>query len=157
MVPALAHIAQAFERVTLHNEVTAQGMATEQLADKAEAIMVERQSLLIILNTKTAVRQLFEALDKRQIAKVYHLSTAMCPAHRSKILAEINDKLGKERIICVSSQLIEAGVDISFEAVMRSLAGLDAIAQAAGRCNRNAERAKGDVYIVKAKTENRSR
>lgn len=157
MVPNLAQIAKAFERVTLHNEVTTQGMDAEQLADKAEAIMADRQSLLIILNTKTAVRQLFEALDKRQIAKVYHLSTAMCPAHRSKILEEINDKLGKERMICVSSQLIEAGVDISFEAVMRSLAGLDAIAQAAGRCNRNAERERGDVYIVKAKAENLSR
>ena len=65
--------------------------------------------------------------------------------------------LGKEKVICVSTQLIEAGVDISFECVIRSLAGLDSIAQAAGRCNRNREREKGDVYIIRAADENLSK
>lgn len=157
MVPNLAQIAQAFERVNVYNHVTTDGLDTQQLADKVQTIMSTKQSVLIILNTKTAVRQLFEELDERNIAPTYHLSTSMCAAHRTEILNEVRQKLGVEPVICVSSQLIEAGVDISFEAVIRSLAGLDAIAQAAGRCNRNAERAKGDVYIVKAKTENLSR
>ncbi len=57
--------------------------------------------------------------------------------------------LQKKRVLCVSTQLIEAGVDIDFATVVRDLAGLDSIAQAAGRCNRNGERASGRVHIVK--------
>jgi CRISPR-associated endonuclease/helicase Cas3 len=60
-------------------------------------------------------------------------------------------------MICVSTQLIEAGVDISFETVIRSLAGLDSIVQAAGRCNRNCENKSGNVFIVKIADENVSR
>ena len=60
-------------------------------------------------------------------------------------------------MICVSTQLIEAGVDISFECVIRSLAGLDWIAQAAGRCNRNGEYTKGFVYIIRSQDETLSR
>jgi len=64
-------------------------------------------------------------------------------------------KLKNERILCISTQLIEAGVDISFACVIRALAGLDSIAQAAGRCNRNGEDPKGrEVYIVNLSEEN---
>lgn len=156
MVPDLLVVAKAFERVQLHNCVTKEGYDAEELADFVRDKIASCSSVLVILNTKTAVRKLFEALQGEDMA-VYHLSTSMCPAHRKKILKEINDKLGKERVICISSQLIEAGVDISFETVVRSLAGLDSIAQAAGRCNRNKERDRGDVYIVKSCDENLSR
>ena len=54
----------------------------------------------------------------------------------------------KEKIICISTQLIEAGVDVSFECTVRSLSGLDNIAQAAGRCNRNGERECSDVFVI---------
>ncbi|MEC1177373.1 CRISPR-associated helicase Cas3' [Metasolibacillus meyeri] len=154
MVPQLTNVVKAFERVTVHNHVTAEGYDAGELAMFMQNIMEQRYSVLVILNTKTAVRKLYEELAKTVECKVYHLSTSMCPAHRSEILKEINQQLGKEPIICVSSQLIEAGVDISFEVVVRSLAGLDSIAQAAGRCNRHKEREKGDVYIVRAKDEN---
>ncbi|WP_284141654.1 CRISPR-associated helicase Cas3' [Virgibacillus sp. LDC-1] len=154
MVPDLSNVVKAFERVELHNLVSKDGWDAGRIADEVEQIMMESQSVLIILNTKTAVRQLFEELQGRDIATTYHLSTSMCPAHRKEILAEIRLRLGNERIICISTQLIEAGVDISFETVVRSLAGLDSIAQAAGRCNRHAERNKGDVYIIKAANEN---
>lgn len=156
IVPDLLIVAKAFERVQLHNCVTKEGYDAEELADFVRDKIASCSSVLVILNTKTAVRKLFEALQGEDMA-VYHLSTSMCPAHRKKILKEINDKLGKERVICISSQLIEAGVDISFETVVRSLAGLDSIAQAAGRCNRNKERDRGDVYIVKSCDENLSR
>src|SRR5699024_4510793 len=90
-------------------------------------------------------------------AHVVHLSTSMCPAHRKEHLDYIKEKLGKEKIICVSTQLIEAGVDISFDTVIRSLAGLDSIAQAAGRCNQNGESENGEVYIIRSKDENLSK
>jgi CRISPR-associated endonuclease/helicase Cas3 len=79
-----------------------------------------------------------------------HLSTHMCPAHRLRSLEgmKVALKAGK-RVLCVSTQLIEAGVDIDFATVVRDLAGLDSIAQAAGRCNRNGDRPSGRVHIVK--------
>lgn len=154
IVSDLENVSKAFERVTIHNMVNKSGLNAEELANKVLNEMIQKQSALIILNTKSAVRKLFEQLEAQSDTKVYHLSTSMCPAHRQTILEEIREKLGKERIICVSTQLIEAGVDISFETVFRSLAGLDSIAQAAGRCNRNAEVERGDVYIFKSSDEN---
>ena len=59
-----------------------------------------------------------------------------------------NDLDDGKKVICVSTQLIEAGVDVSFECVIRSLAGIDSIAQAAGRCNRNGEKEIGNVYVI---------
>jgi len=80
----------------------------------------------------------------------------MCPAHRLEILDKVKEKLkNNEPVICVSTQLIEAGVDIDFGSVIRYLAGMDSIAQAAGRCNRNGKRESlGNVWIVNPKKEN---
>ena len=91
--------------------------------------------------------------EEETIVPIYHLSTAMCAAHRNKILAEIREKLLKGKIICISTQLIEAGVDVSFQCVIRSLAGLDSIAQAAGRCNRHGEKELQNVYIINHEEE----
>jgi len=74
----------------------------------------------------------------------------MCPAHRVETLASIQANLHEGvPTLCVSTQLIEAGVDISFGAVVRAMAGLDSVAQAAGRCNRHGERDAGAVHVVK--------
>ncbi|WP_062109026.1 CRISPR-associated helicase/endonuclease Cas3 [Bacillus niameyensis] len=154
IVPKLDEVVDAFKRVVIRDLVEPEGWDSEQIASFAEKLILESESLLIILNTKTAVRKLYQMLKKQGVAHLVHLSTSMCPEHRKVKLAEIKDKLGKEKVICVSTQLIEAGVDISFESVIRSLAGLDSIAQAAGRCNRNGEREQGDVYIIRAKDEN---
>jgi CRISPR-associated endonuclease/helicase Cas3 len=82
----------------------------------------------------------------------------MCAAHRLNVLNEIKKKLNPktaEPVICVSTQLIEAGVDIDFGAVIRYLAGMDSIAQSAGRCNRHGVREGfGNVWIVNPKDEN---
>ena len=93
---------------------------------------------------------------RRATAEVYHLSTNMCPAHRLTTLDEIKSRLKeKSPVICVSTQLIEAGVDIDFGCVIRYIAGLDSIVQAAGRCNRNGSRPRlGQVYIVNPAEEN---
>lgn len=153
IVEQLDKVAHAFERVSIHLEVEKTGWSAPQLAERVREEMRHKQSALIILNTKTAVQRLYEELKEYESAAIYHLSTSMCPAHRDHVLQEIRHKLGKEPVICISTQLIEAGVDISFETVFRSLAGLDSIAQAAGRCNRHAEAERGDVYIFKSADE----
>ena len=70
--------------------------------------------------------------------ELYHLSTNMCAKNRQEVLAEIKEKTGRDRkeeqpVICVSTQLVEAGVNFSFASVIRSMAGLDSVIQAAGR------------------------
>jgi len=157
IVPRLDEVVDAFKRVAISPQVNPEGWNAVQIADFAEKLIRECDSVLIILNTKTAVRKLYQVLREHDVAHVVHLSTSMCPEHRKAKLTEVKSKLGKEKVICVSTQLIEAGVDISFESVIRSLAGLDSIAQAAGRCNRNGERELGNVYIIRAKDENLSK
>lgn len=157
MVPDLDNVVKAFERVTITSKVDTEGWDSARIAEFTEHLLVSHDSALIILNTKTAVRKVYEQLKDLDNVYVAHLSTSMCPAHRKEIISEIKSKLGTERVVCISTQLIEAGVDISFEAVIRSLAGLDSIAQAAGRCNRHAERESGSVYIIRAKDEKLSK
>jgi CRISPR-associated endonuclease/helicase Cas3 len=124
------------------------------------------ENVLVILNTKKAAKEIFSELNKANLDLptdkqfvIFHLSTNMCPSHRMKILQEVRENLGSKRVICISTQLIEAGINISFECVVRSLAGLDSIAQAAGRCNRHGENPCKDVYIVNidSDTENTSK
>jgi CRISPR-associated endonuclease/helicase Cas3 len=96
--------------------------------------------VLAIVNTRKDAQELFECLDGEP--NTYHLSAQMCPKHRSQVLAEIKERLqqkhaGKEGVLrVISTQLIEAGVDVDFPVVYRAMAGLDSIAQSAGRCNR---------------------
>ncbi len=128
----------------------------------------EKQSLLCILNTKTSARKVYENLQSlveqwnqekptEEQIKVFHLSTNMCVQNRLDKLDEmkvlLDRKTRKGKVICISTALIEAGVDISFECVVRGRAGLDSIAQAAGRCNRNGEAIEGTVYIIREKEE----
>jgi len=129
-----------------------------QIAQVAELALTEAQkygSCLAIVNTKRDARELFKNLREQAGANamVVHLSTGMCPAHRVKKLEELCAQLpyaiGARPVICISTQLIEAGVDIDFACVIRDLAGLDSIAQAAGRCNRHGSRSNaGRVHIV---------
>ena len=99
--------------------------------------MVEAKSALCVVNTKKAARAVFEELKKAGAVGLFHLSTGMCPAHRREKLAVIRARLERhEPVFLVSTQLIEAGVDVDFPFVMRELAPLESIIQAAGRCNR---------------------
>jgi CRISPR-associated endonuclease/helicase Cas3 len=120
--------------------------------------MLEHGSCLVIVNTKRDALAIYGAWQEglKTLAEpmeegcLVHLSTRMCPAHRLASLDMMRAALlAKKRVLCVSTQLIEAGVDIDFATVVRDLAGLDSIAQAAGRCNRNGDRASGRVHIVK--------
>lgn len=154
MIQQLTEIQQAFKRVEIHNKVEKVDWTEEETINLCKQIIQEKQSLLVILNTKSAVLKVFHELEKQNLlgVQLYHLSTAMCPNHRRAILSDIITKLKEknpgEKIICVTTQLIEAGVDISFDSVIRSVAGLDSIAQAAGRCNRHGETKRQPVYLI---------
>jgi CRISPR-associated endonuclease/helicase Cas3 len=110
--------------------------------------MKDRKQVLCIVNTRKHARNLYDAVGKAD--GHYHLSALMCPIHRSQKLSEIRQRLKNEQTCrVVSTQLIEAGVDIDFPVVYRSLAGIDAIAQAAGRCNREGLRERGEVFVFR--------
>lgn len=113
-------------------------------------------STLMVVNTKSAAKAIYCGFKPYADAagiRIYYLTTNMCAVHRQRILKKIEKKLmskSNKKLVCISTQLIEAGVDISFDCAIRSLAGLDRIIQTAGRCNRHglSEIAK-PVYIVK--------
>lgn len=141
------------KRVEIISEIRSEGWTETQVAELAEEELRLTGSVLIVVNTKTAARGVYKQLRNifGDCDFLYHLSTSMCSTHRMKALNEIKDRLDPEKnlpVICVSTQLIEAGVDIDFGSVIRFLAGLDSIAQAAGRCNRNDKRKTGRVHIV---------
>lgn len=111
------------------------------IVSAAEDILSEAQSLLIVCNTKREAADLYQLLRALPEVRRYHLSAGMCMAHRKKMLADLIQALqGRDKLICVSTQVIEAGIDVSFQAVIRLSAGLDNVVQAAGRCNRHGER-----------------
>lgn len=100
--------------------------------------------VLCIVNTRRDCHDLFSLMPEGTI----HLSALMCGAHRSKIIAEIKTRLAAgSPIRVISTQLVEAGVDIDFPVVYRALAGFDSIAQAAGRCNREGKLPVGEVHV----------
>jgi CRISPR-associated endonuclease/helicase Cas3 len=123
--------------------------------DLAERIRSEPQ-ILCIVNTRNHARVLAESIGQEDAH--FHLSTRMCPAHRSAVLTRIRSRL-EDGLQCrvVSTSLMEAGVDVDFPLVFRALAGLDSIAQAAGRCNRNGHLSAGRTVVFRSehtKTEN---
>lgn len=148
IIDDLSKIEQAFKRTNIVFMNEREQWTTEDLAEFIEDKLSEVNSVLIITNNKKTTKALYMQLNHYD--NVYHLSTGMCPAHRKEKLQEMRAKLkAGEQVICVSTQLIEAGVDVSFECVMRALAGMDSIAQAAGRCNRNGESGVREVYVFK--------
>ncbi|ADG82739.1 CRISPR-associated helicase/endonuclease Cas3 [Thermincola potens] len=132
----------AFQRVNV-NYLGDLPLSDDLLAKK----LLSHNQVLCIVNSKKHARLIFE---KIQGEGVFHLSTRMCPAHRSETLKNIRERLTKGEICrVVSTQLIEAGVDVDFPVVYRSLAGIDSIAQSAGRCNREGLKEKGEVYVFR--------
>ncbi|ALS21074.1 CRISPR-associated helicase/endonuclease Cas3 [Paenibacillus naphthalenovorans] len=148
MIENLDRVIEAFKRVEIIDKATDETFNNNKLADFIAEKMDEVQSVLVILNTKTVVKRLYRQMAGSHVP-IYYLSTSMCAAHRNHILEQVREHLEKhEKVICISTQLIEAGVDVSFDCVIRSLAGLDSIAQAAGRCNRHGEREIQQVYVI---------
>lgn len=140
----------AFRRTELIYQEKKGGYSYDEAAEFCNMQFQEHGSLLVVVNTKSSAKEMYNRLRDTENAHVYHLSTNMCPQHRRKRIKDMKEKLSAhEPVICVTTQLIEAGVDISFGCVVRSLAGLDNAAQAAGRCNRNGEHNKiCPVYVI---------
>lgn len=144
------------KRTAIIDDCRPEKWSCEEVADRSSELQKRHQSLLIVCNTKKSARQLFDLLKLASQIPVIHLSTNMCPAHRRRRILQIREKLDPKNpqpIICVSTQLIEAGVDLDFGCVIRSLAGLDSIVQAAGRCNRHGDRKTGFVHVLNFRDE----
>ncbi len=151
MIPADVQRAAVFQRTVLIDRAQ-DAVSAEDLADFVWEQFVVKQQVLVIVNTKACARRVYQGLKERaeETCLLAHLSTNMCMAHREQTLQSIADELNNKRpVILISTPLVEAGVDISFRCVVRSLAGLDSIVQAAGRCNRHGEDELGEVHIVK--------
>lgn len=117
--------------------------------DEEVAGLINHESqALCIAATKAQARAIFDLLNK-DTAGVFHLSTNMYPQHRKQVLRRIKERLKKiKKCVVVSTSLVEAGVDLDFPVVFRAIAGLDSIAQAAGRCNREGKmKGFGQVFI----------
>lgn len=118
------------------------------LTELAEQLTGEKQ-VLCIVNARRRAYALFTLLDDG--ASVFHLSSLMTPAHRTRVLQTIRQRLAAgEPCRLISTSLVECGVNISFPCVWREETGLDAIAQAAGRCNRHGEFSEGSVHVFQA-------
>ncbi len=132
-------------------------MDLEAIAAFAAERLAQTDSLLIICNKKAQAATLCSLLQREQ-ASVFHLSAAMCMAHRRSVLAEMEGARTRGKVLCVSTQLMEAGIDVSFGCVIRLQAGMDSVVQAAGRCNRNGKSETPlPVYVIPCQGENLSR
>ena len=160
LIEKVGDLFEALHRYTVLDHTDKPGGWTRERA--AALVCEEAQAYggcLLVVNTKRDAREIFQLCRKHfedagAAATVIHLSTGMCPVHRAEALDTVKRSLlergvNSPPVVCVSTQLIEAGVDIDFPCVVRDLAGLDSIAQAAGRCNRHGSRPQpGRVHII---------
>ena len=178
----LARLYDALARVRWIPELC-DDLSNANAARKLRDLMGAQGSVLAVVNTRKVAWEVYRctvdllreqgmrpvaidcALDRASVMEqartagkdavlCVHLSTLLCPKHRLAYIDFAKAWLeGGGRALCVSTALIEAGINISFPVVVRSLAGMPSIVQAGGRCNRNMERESGDVYIWKFKDE----
>lgn len=125
-------------------------VSVRHIGSKDDAQLIERMSqheqILCIVNNRKQARDLYRGIES--LAGSFHLSTFMCSVHRSITLKKIRECLqNNQPCRVVSTSLIEAGVDVSFPHVLRADAGLDSIAQAAGRCNREGKWMAEDSWV----------
>ncbi len=148
---------KAFDRHTYHLYNDKKPVQIDNVSSFAKEAAVKYGSVMIVCNTKNEARTIYQQI-KEHIdgdVTVKHLSAGMCKAHRQDVisysieqLAEIQKGYADKPFILVTTQIVEAGVDISFRCVIRLMAGIENAVQAAGRCNRGNEYGSGDVYII---------
>lgn len=149
----VGNVKDAFDklkRVDVIDKTIAKGFTYQETVDFLKDVNKTYPSILLIVNTVDAAENLFNLTKEQGFGgKVFYLSSNLCPSHRKQVIDSIKKSLEKrEPVICISTQVIECGVDISFDTVIRSIAGVDSIAQAAGRCNRHGEREVSEAYII---------
>jgi len=139
IIPDPSALAAELKRVN----VRVLGKQTDE--EVGEALRKHPRALCIV-NTRRHARKLHGLLAGDDC---FHLSALMCPTHRRAVIATIRERLATPNAACrvVSTQLIEAGVDVDFPVVFRAMAGLDSIAQAAGRCNREGRLDRGETFV----------
>ena len=146
---------ETFNRVQLVDNCVVGGSSVTDIANLLLQY-AKSEDVLCVVNTTKQACELFQSVsDLVDLEKldVCHLSTRMCPAHRMTVLETMRKQLQipqkqRKKILCVSTPLIEAGVDISFPRVFRVITGLPSIAQTAGRCNRHGELHCGYVHLI---------
>ena len=165
---------QCFSRVDFYNLTGRNAeivLSTKELASYILEEIKVFDSCLVVLNTKSAVLKLYDYLmESTSDTEVIYLTTNLCAAHRLQIISGLKERLEQNRgecpshkIICISTQLIEAGVDVDFDIVFRSLAGIDSLVQCAGRCNRegrlsiDGKKVHGKLFIIRYIEENVSK
>lgn len=126
-----------------------------ELANK----LAKHEQALCVVNLKKHARALFNELKQMRTNNIFHLSTSMCPTHRQVVLDKVRWLLAEnEPCHLISTQCVEAGVDIDFPVVYRAMGPLEAIAQAAGRCNRNGNLPeKGEVFVFRPALEDKDK
>lgn len=155
LMPDVQKLFDDLKRVEVRDGRKPGGWSHNEVARLALEEVQRAGNCLVIVNTKDAARNVFRLCNKElNDDHICHLSTDMCPAHRKLELARVRRRLDDRKpTLCVSTQLIEAGVDVDFGVVIRFTAGLDSIAQAAGRCNRNGRPEPGIVHVVNPREE----
>ena len=124
---------------------TVQHIGTQTDADLL-AKLAEHPQMLVIVNNRRHARSLYD--QAKHLDGTFHLTTLMCAKHRSQKLDEIRGRLKSgEPCHVIATSLIEAGVDVDFPLVMRAEAGLDSVAQAAGRCNREGKKSSENSFV----------
>ena len=149
---------EQFKRVHIEDVCRSDGYTMTDVSDFIFQKQKPGNSLLAIVNTKAEALDLYHACKLHHELHdmyLYHLSTGMCPEHRQDKLKEMEEHvIKKDTVLCIATNLIEAGVDIDCDIVIRSLCGLDSILQAAGRCNRNGNNDDlGIVYLINSSEE----
>ena len=159
MVRLTGDMMKVFHRTDIYDNTDEYGISMDELIGFTGEQLKKHDSVLVVCNTKAEARELYHGIKENSdlTGEKYHLSTYMCKEHRKDILELIGKTPGldkKEKVICISTQLVEAGIDFSFECVIRIEAGMDNIIQAAGRCNRGNEWSKiCDTYVVNMQKE----
>ncbi|MCX7813836.1 MAG: CRISPR-associated helicase Cas3' [Pseudothermotoga sp.] len=142
-------------RLHLHHEVPFSDFKCI-VEDQAKRCLNNGKKLLVVLNTIREAREVFETLrSKISEKKLCYLSSNVIPKHRLERIRRI--KQTNSAMVCVSTQVIEAGVDVSFDMVIRDEAPFDSILQVAGRCNRNYTSSLSDVHVYRVIEDERKR
>ena len=140
----------SLKRVKFIDATKEGGYSTDECCD----FILDKQSkfdnVLMIANTTAAAKRIFKSIKAKTDVKVIHLSAQMCASHREFVLKEIKAILKdkKAKLICISTQVMEAGIDVDFNCGIRSLAGIDSMIQAGGRVNREGYFEIGYLYII---------